>query len=925
MWELTGFETRLQTALKQYFGTTKGATKFGDYTSPRQVLAEDIYEEIRGTEPHLTDHGPRHIRNVLENVEKLLAGSPEYFNATELYVLGLGVLFHDVGNIDGRKGHNQRIAKYYDHARPGHRARWADEKRLVIAAAKAHTGKAADGSRDTLKELHNDHHLGGERVRLCEIAAVIRLADELAEGIQRTSAFLQSEGRYSRDSQVHHQYAAITNVAIDAGVRRISLTYNLIIDDLGSTSKEQLQQLRTLLAYMYLRIAKLDAERKYARYYCGNLLGPFQETSVWIGVDVNNELDILDYGPVYLDDKVVPEGGRFRYSKTPIRRRRSSSRFEARSPRLSQGRIMPRGATRRQTEVPNEQRQPLRVFGGDRPDGRRRARLLHRGLQLLEFIQSKRNIFLLGERGSGKTMTLRYNTLNIQRRKAERDNKSVDLSRIGVYVPCNAHFTHRREYELLEAHQAGILSEHFFVLSIVHALVDTLDKASDILGDVPDAEFVKEFEVVTASELPGEGSFFSRIRLFVNAENQRTNLAINRADQDFYFSAHSFSTMAMPVLELLARVPSLADAHFLLMIDDADYLNPHQIASLNSWIAYRDHSQFSFKVATPKVSMPTRITASGGSILEGHDYTVVDLEKPLQNEHSDFGRLAEQIIARRQQRIDSSKSPREYFPVSPATVAQLDECKAEATRHAHEKFPDGTQKQITDYVYKYHRALFFRRAPKANLPVYSGFEMITYLSTGVVRNLLEPCFWMYDKAVSLAGSDKISEIDPMIQNEVIMELSKRTWSQIESGVNYQVAGCTEAQATQIRNLFEALARRFRQRLLSGHSEPRATSFTISGPDSAQRREVEELLLVARKALLLYSRTGAAKEAGSRETYYVPVRTLWPARGLDPQGQHARISLKARDLLAAARGEYPWDDADGSTRESETKGTLFDVN
>jgi hypothetical protein len=45
--------------------------------------------------------------------------------------------------------------------------------------------------------------------------------------------------------------------------------------------------------------------------------------------------------------------------------------------------------------------------------------------------------------------------------------------------------------------------------------------------------------------------------------------------------------------------------------------------------------------------------------------------------------------------------------------------------------------------------------------------------------------------------------------------------------------------------------------------------------------------------------GTAKDSGRQERYYVPNRLLWPARGLDPHGQHARVSLMAHDLWIAA--------------------------
>ena len=85
----------------------------------RTALLDNILDEIRRQEPCLTDHGPEHVSDVLTKASQLLQDSPDYFSAIELYVLGLGILFHDVGNLEGRLEHNRRIAKYYDFVRPG--------------------------------------------------------------------------------------------------------------------------------------------------------------------------------------------------------------------------------------------------------------------------------------------------------------------------------------------------------------------------------------------------------------------------------------------------------------------------------------------------------------------------------------------------------------------------------------------------------------------------------------------------------------------------------------------------------------------------------------------------------------------------------------------------------------------------------------
>lgn len=541
------------------------------------------------------------------------------------------------------------------------------------------------------------------------------------------------------------------------------------------------------------------------------------------------------------------------------------------------------------------------------------------------FIHSTRNVFILGERGSGKTMTLLYHTLATQRRKATEEDKSCQLDYVGIYVPCNTPLMKRTEHELLRDFKAEVLSEHFLVLNIAHRLINTLDENADLIDETTTDTLGESLEEAVGRKIPTGKSFFKRALAFVRQENLATQRAINRAEFDsFYAQAQTFSTLLTPFFEILRTIPALSSSHFLLMIDDAHDLNVHHIRVLNTWIAYRDHPTFSFKIATVKVDRPPLITSTGGSILEGHDFTVVDMEKPVQNEQSEFGHLAERIIERRLKRIGSSKMPEQFFPVHPSVEKALKEAKKAAEAEALKKYPDGSRTQISDYVYKYHRAIFFRRTKKANLPVYSGFKTIVYLSTGVVRNLLEPCYWMYERALSESPLDAgiiIREgVSPSIQDAIIKRQSERAWSRLSDGLDRDTRGCSEDDARKLYQLFDQLAQLFRERLNSPGSEPRATSFSISGQQRGQKFiELERLLSIARRATLLYRREGSAKDYGSREYYYVPNRILWPLRGLDPQGQHARVSLPVSRLLAAAVSEKPL----ALVKENTTQRELFD--
>ena len=206
------------------------------------------------------------------------------------------------------------------------------------------------------------------------------------------------------------------------------------------------------------------------------------------------------------------------------------------------------------------------------------------------------------------------------------------------------------------------------------------------------------------------------------------------------------------------------------------------------------------------------------------------MEKPVQNEQSEFGRLAKRIVGRRLERIGCKKTPGEFFPVHESVKQGLADARKAARAEALEKYPSGTPTQISDYVYKYHRAIYFRRPERANLPVYSGFETIVYLSTGVVRNLLEPCYWMYESALSEADQDTVilKGISPTIQDEIIKRQSGKAWDVLRDGLDEVVVGCSDEDARQLHRLFEQLAQLFRDRLRGSASEPARPHFRFPG-------------------------------------------------------------------------------------------------
>jgi hypothetical protein len=299
--------------------------------------------------------------------------------------------------------------------------------------------------------------------------------------------------------------------------------------------------------------------------------------------------------------------------------------------------------------------------------------------------------------------------------------------------------------------------------------------------------------------------------------------------------------------------------------------------------------------------------------------------QPFQNRNVAFSKFASEIIERRLEKISNKRIIAEdFFPQSQQFKKDIEESNEKVRQEALNMNPDWSFKQINDHVYKFGRVQYFRdRATKANNPPYSGFEILKHLSTGVIRNLLDPCYWMYERALSeKQNNDTIEFIPPKIQTDVINQCSEKLWERLNDGLECRVQDCTKEQSDAIKNLYEKLYILFKYRLLHHNSEPRAVVFTISKMDNESEKILFPLLDIAQKANLLYKRMSRAKDDGLLEPYYTPNRMLWPRVGLDPQGQHARVSLKANDIIAATKGiDFPVIDSDNSYIE----GALFDDN
>ena len=242
----------------------------------------------------LTDHGIEHVTTVIRRAGELVASAESIFlTPYEVYILLIAIHFHDVGNIFGRKRHEQNITaviEELDHTLIGDDG---IEIRMIRDIAMAHGGYAdeAKGDKDTIGKLRWERNPDINQPRVHLLAAILRFADELADDHTRTNRFLINR-RIPRESEVYHMYAdRLRKVLIRTNDRRVSLRFELDTSHAtrvyGKGSKQ---------VYLYDEIVSRSLKMHREHVYCLRFLQPYiyiDSIDIRVEISKNRFMDVV--------------------------------------------------------------------------------------------------------------------------------------------------------------------------------------------------------------------------------------------------------------------------------------------------------------------------------------------------------------------------------------------------------------------------------------------------------------------------------------------------------------------------------------------------------------------------------------------------------------------------------------------------------
>lgn len=249
-----------------------GDNRFELYKSIKTNLHRDYYRDIDGALTKdsggsaYTRHDLGHVDDVIRKAGQLLGANSSAqepalnrLKPYEVFVLLVACLIHDAGNNEGRSGHAGRARKVLKDVSDGKLDH--QEVSLISKIARAHGGKTAAGSKDTIGELQIRDGAEHITVKPRVLAALLRIADELAENSRRANRRKEEESRFP------NMFCTTISISVDYRSRWISLNFAIADDDCALFAADENGDEMYFLDYISKRVAKTELERRYCDRY----------------------------------------------------------------------------------------------------------------------------------------------------------------------------------------------------------------------------------------------------------------------------------------------------------------------------------------------------------------------------------------------------------------------------------------------------------------------------------------------------------------------------------------------------------------------------------------------------------------------------------------------------------------------------------
>ncbi len=230
---------------------------YSRYQVVKSVLLSQEYSFTMSQFPGGNDHGPEHIKRVLEYLDLLARDGlvQRQEQVGDLFVAMLSVLYHDIGMLKGRKDHAKNGALLVEFDKTSDLLPPFFAK-FVGKAISAHSSES--NIDEMCAEFNQTEKLGRYMVRPRLVAALVRLADELDEDHRRAPEHIASQLDLPADSKIYWRFnARVQGVRPTRGENAIWFEIAFRAEDFHPVDGEN----QSLVEFALKKILKINNER----------------------------------------------------------------------------------------------------------------------------------------------------------------------------------------------------------------------------------------------------------------------------------------------------------------------------------------------------------------------------------------------------------------------------------------------------------------------------------------------------------------------------------------------------------------------------------------------------------------------------------------------------------------------------------------
>lgn len=547
-------------------------------------------------------------------------------------------------------------------------------------------------------------------------------------------------------------------------------------------------------------------------------------------------------------------------------------------------------------------------------------------------LETPKDFFINGSRGSGKSMLLNYLEFSHQLCYFENNLRKFFEEKEGhKYIGIMVHVTHEElntsRYELLIKNnfdERGFIQElcmSDLTMSILYRILMTFFEAKEIVEYINnlDSQKVIEFCKKEIRDLD------QRNVHKLSFEQKHTNTELLKALADVFLKERisikyyanekfqmrravykgNYSSFAY-MKKFISRFKKLIgkeDYSFHILIDNGDETKNTMQLCIDHLISQREHKDVCLKVAVKK-----GVHWNIGTIQWPHDYSRIDIDELYSTQHTVYYGKIREIVNKRLKLADLDVALEKFFPESSSERKLLQEIKNELKKEYEKEYDKKYGKKLTeewpsksDYisnrVNKYAQAELFRRLKKTGKS-YAGFDNIVHLSSGIIRQFLDICSYMFDEEKIKKKGENITQISLKTQNDVIKNYADDFMDELEKKYKaLEKEEITREEAKHYKDLYtliEALGKYYKERLMNPKlKEPRVFTFTLKDP--GEDPEIDKILEIGVNENYFQSYWYSSKIGIGKYRGYAFNRRLCPRYSIDHTSFRGRIELITVDL------------------------------